>query len=285
MRRLRIDQPDAVHHVMNRGVDRRRVFFDDASRIEFLRRLAEIHERYAVETLAYCLMDNHYHLLLRTPRAGLSDAMQSLGSVYTQHTNARIGRDGPLFRGRFHSILVTTDNYLTAAARYIHRNPLDLPGVESATGHRWSSYRLYMGDQAVPTFMNVDLLLDLYGHDRAALRSQTDDDVDIAPLRNVDALAPFVEFTLARAQLESAEAEAIRERTIWLALAHDCPDPTLRATIVEHLGTASRRARQQAVRDARLRVAANPTLAGGYQQLLGLLRDSQTDLRSDPKSA
>jgi putative transposase len=112
--------------MMNRGIDRQPVFFADADGVKFGRRLAEVHERFGVETLAYCLMPNHYHLLIRLPGGGLAAAIHHLGSLYTRNTNDRTGRDGPLFRGRYHSIRVDTDEYLLWAARYIHRNPLAL---------------------------------------------------------------------------------------------------------------------------------------------------------------
>jgi REP element-mobilizing transposase RayT len=83
---------------MNRGVNREPTFFADVDRRQFGHRLADIHERFGVETLAYCLMDNHYHLLLRARDGGLSRAMHHLGLVYTRRTNDRLGRDGPLFR-------------------------------------------------------------------------------------------------------------------------------------------------------------------------------------------
>jgi REP element-mobilizing transposase RayT len=111
-RQPRTDVEGGIHHVMNRGVDHQQIFFADADRVEFGRLLGEIHTKWGVETLAYCLMDNHYHLILHTPDGGLSEAMQYLGVVYTRHTNDRVGRDGPICRGRFASMLVTTDSYL-----------------------------------------------------------------------------------------------------------------------------------------------------------------------------
>lgn len=153
---------------MNRGADRRNVFFDDSDRIEFGARLADIYERFGVETHAYCLMDNHYHTLFHCPDGGLSLAMQRLGSLYTRHVNDRLGRDGALFRGRFHSRVITSEAHLVAAARYIHRNPLDLPGIDQPDGYRWSSHRTYLGFREPPPWMVTSTVLGAFDGDAVA---------------------------------------------------------------------------------------------------------------------
>lgn len=169
-RRLRNDFPGAVHHVMNRGVDRRDVFFSDADRDDFGRLLAEIHSRFGIDVLAYCLMGNHYHLLLRSQQGELAAAMQYLGITYTRHTNDRVGRDGPLFRGRYHALPVETDRYLLWATRYIHLNPLDLASVRSADEFRWSSYRAYLGYRRAPAFLEMSTVLGIAGSRRELVR-------------------------------------------------------------------------------------------------------------------
>ncbi len=150
---------------MNRGVDRGRIFFSDNDRTDFGQRLADIHLELGVRTIAYCLMDNHYHLLMHCPDGGLSKAMQLLSGVFTRHVNDRVGRDGPLFRGRFHSQLITDDAYLLAAVRYIHRNALDLPGVGSSRDYRWSSHRTYLGLRRTPSWLETSLVLDFWNGD------------------------------------------------------------------------------------------------------------------------
>ncbi len=167
-RPLRIDIEDGWHHVMNRGADHRAAFLDDSDRIELGTRLGDMYERFGVETHAYCLMTTHYHLLLHCPNGGLSDAMQRLGSIYTRHLNDRVGRDGALFRGRFHSRLVVSDAHLVAAARYIHRNALDLPGVDRVERYRWSSHRAYLGHRAAPPWLRTDVVLGHFGNDTTA---------------------------------------------------------------------------------------------------------------------
>jgi REP element-mobilizing transposase RayT len=167
-RPLRIDIEDGWHHVMNRGADHGIVFLDDSDRVEFGARLADIHDRFGIETHAYCLMETHYHLLLHCPDGGLSAAMQRIGSLYTRHVNDRLGRDGSIFRGRFHSKLITDDRYLLAATRYIHRNALELPAVESVEQYRWSSHRAYLGFRRPPVWLHTQTVLSSFEGDAGA---------------------------------------------------------------------------------------------------------------------
>ena len=147
---------------MNRGVDRSPVFVDDESRVDFGRLLAENAQRFGVEVLAYCLMDNHYHLVVHCPQAALSASMQRLSSMFTRHLNDRVGRDGPVFRGRFTSRTITSSQYLASAVRYVHRNPLDLPAVDSVDGYRWSSHRPYLGYRRAQPWLRTDVVLDWF---------------------------------------------------------------------------------------------------------------------------
>jgi putative transposase len=123
-RPLRIQYPGAWYHVMNRGLNRRCIFQDDEHRKLFYDLLKDIYARYGVQTHAYCLMGNHYHLILHTPKANLSRAMRHLDGVYTQRFNRKMKRDGPLFRGRYKAILMEEDQYLLQLSRYIHLNPV-----------------------------------------------------------------------------------------------------------------------------------------------------------------
>jgi putative transposase len=123
-RSLRLDFPGAVHHVTARGVDQRLIFVDDADRHVFLRMLGLVAERFRWTRLAHCLMGNHYHLLVRTPQAGLAAGMQRLNGAYAQEFNRRHLRSGHLFQDRYGSQLVRDDRQLLATARYIERNPV-----------------------------------------------------------------------------------------------------------------------------------------------------------------
>jgi putative transposase len=139
-RPLRISYPGAWYHVMNRGASRKDIFLNDRHRELFLQILFEIHNRYRIEIHAYCLMRNHYHLLLRTPLGNISRAMRHLDGVYTQRFNKITKRDGPLFRGRYKAILVEADAYLLRLSRYIHLNPVTAKLSQFADQYRWSSY-------------------------------------------------------------------------------------------------------------------------------------------------
>ncbi len=106
--------------------------------------LRETSEIWNVRIAAYCLMPNHYHMLIQTPDANISRSMRHLNGVYTQRYNSRHRYDGQLFRGRYKSILIGTDSYLLQAVRYIHRNPLQAGLVQNLESYNWSSHRGYL---------------------------------------------------------------------------------------------------------------------------------------------
>lgn len=120
-RAWRIEYEGALYHVLSRGNERRDIFLDDDDRAMFLTGLAEAGERFAVDVLAYVLMGNHYHLLLRTRRANLSKAMQWLGLSYTTRFNFKQSRSGHLFQGQFKSMLVENNACLLQLSYYIHQ--------------------------------------------------------------------------------------------------------------------------------------------------------------------
>ena len=126
-RPLRIEYPGAVYHVTSRGNARKKIFLDDIDRDEFLATLGWVVERFGWGCHAYCLMDNHFHLLIETPKPNLSLGMRQLNGVYTQRFNRRHKRVGHLFQGRFKAILVERDSYLLELARYIVLNPVRIP--------------------------------------------------------------------------------------------------------------------------------------------------------------
>jgi REP element-mobilizing transposase RayT len=144
---------------MNRGGAHRTIFHNANDGSRFLELVGDAAARNQVNVLAYCLMPNHYHLLAACPGGGLSDFMHRIGSLYARHHNDRLGRDGPIFRSRFHSLVVDTDDYLACAGRYIHRNPLDIRPDEPLDQYRWSSYRYFVTQAEPPDWLSTNELL------------------------------------------------------------------------------------------------------------------------------
>ncbi len=152
-RPLRIEYPGALYHVTSRGDRQQALFEDDEDREMFLRTLAEVVERFNWLCHAYCLMTNHYHLLVETPDGNLSKGMRHLNGVYTQATNRRHTRVRHLFQGRFKGILVDKDSYLLELTRYIVLNPVRAGSVRQAGKWQWSSYRAMVGETPAPGWL------------------------------------------------------------------------------------------------------------------------------------
>ena len=143
-RPLRIEYPGAWYHVLNRGRRAEKIFIDKRDYELFVDLLQETVEMWNIRLAAYCLMPNHYHLLVQTPDANISRSMRHINGVYTQRFNRRHQCDGQLFRGRYKSILVDGDSYLLQLVRYIHRNPLQAGLVGRLSDYVWSSHKGFL---------------------------------------------------------------------------------------------------------------------------------------------
>lgn len=145
-RPLRIHYGGAWYHIMNRGRRGEVVFSTKDDYSAFIEVLKEAVLLWNINITAYCLMPNHYHILLQTPDANLSRSMRHINGVFTQRHNRRHKQDGQLFRGRYKSILVDGDNYLCCLVGYIHRNPLRAGLVVRLNDYPWSSHKGYLSD-------------------------------------------------------------------------------------------------------------------------------------------
>jgi REP element-mobilizing transposase RayT len=162
-RPLRVEYPGAFYHVINRGNAGEDVFKSLRDREKFLEYLETAASRFSIRIHTFCLMTNHYHLLVETPEANLSRAIQWINVSYAVYFNIKRERHGHLFQGRFKAVLVDADEYLKQLSRYIHLNPVRAKMVESASDYPWSSYSLFVGRKKVPKWLETDWLLSQFG--------------------------------------------------------------------------------------------------------------------------
>ena len=165
-RPLRISYPGAFYHITSRGNEQKTVYRNIRDREKFLEYLGSATERYDAVIHVYCLMDNHYHLLLETPSGNLSKIMAHINGAYTTYFNTKRGRFGHLFQGRYKAILVDADEYAKELSRYIHLNPVRAKISEFPEAYEWSSYGYYIGKKKPPVWLKMDFILGYYGKKR-----------------------------------------------------------------------------------------------------------------------
>ncbi len=169
-RPLRIEFPGAVYHVTSRGNARENIFVVDGDRERFLKVVGMVVRRFNWLCHAYCLMDNHYHLLIETPEGNLSAGMRQLNGVYTQAFNRAHRRDGHVLKGRFAAILVEKESHLLELCRYVVLNPVRAAMVERPEQYRWSSYLPTLGKVARPALLTTEWLLGNFSSARSESR-------------------------------------------------------------------------------------------------------------------
>lgn len=165
-RPLRIEFAGAIYHITSRGNARQDIYEDDEDRVLWLAALAKTCDRHGWHCHAYCLMSNHYHILIETPSASLSKGMKLLNGSYTQSYNRRHKRVGHLFQGRYKAILVERDSHLLELCRYVVLNPVRARMVRNAQDWPWSSYLATAGMAACPDFLQMDWILGNFGQSK-----------------------------------------------------------------------------------------------------------------------
>jgi putative transposase len=166
-RPLRLEFAGALYHVTSRGDGREDIYLSDEDRLVWLETFAAVCSRFNWVCHAYCLMSNHYHLMVETPDANLSIGMRQLNGVYTQRFNRSHRRVGHVFQGRFKAILVDKESYLLELSRYVVLNPLRAKMVRKLESYPWSSYLATCGEVSAPAWLHVDAMLSLFGSQRA----------------------------------------------------------------------------------------------------------------------
>lgn len=215
-RPLRIEYPGALYHVTARGNRKEDIYLRDEDRTSFLEILGRTVHRYNWVCHGYCLMDNHFHLLIETPDANLSLGMRQLNGVYTQYFNRSHDQAGHLFQGRFKSILVEKDSHLLELNRYIVLNPVRGKLVGHPVEWQWSSYRPLALGHGCPDFLTRDWVFNQFSRQEKKARqlyvSFVEDGIDEpAPWRRVRGQIAFGSDEFAaevKTYLESAEQPA-----------------------------------------------------------------------------
>lgn len=173
-RPLRIQYPNAVYHVTCRGNERQDIFKDDDDRKRFLQILVQSINIYSVKLYSYVLMSNHFHLLLETPKANLAEFMRKFNITYTGYFNRRHNRVGHLYQGRYKSVLVDKNEYLSVLSRYIHLNPVKLRAMKKLSEperikylirYRWSSLPGFLSSRKKEWYIDYSMVLGDFGGD------------------------------------------------------------------------------------------------------------------------
>lgn len=165
-RPLRIEFPGGLYHVTSRGDRREAIYLDDADRIHWLTLLGHVCKRFNWICHAYCLMDNHYHIIVETVEGNLSKGMRQLNGVYTQTFNRAHNRVGHVYQGRYKAILVEKENYLLELSRYVVLNPVRAGAVTNIEHWPWSSYPAITGKSGCPEWLHADWTLGQFGRQR-----------------------------------------------------------------------------------------------------------------------
>ena len=186
-RPLRVEYPGAYYHVINRGNNQEKIFKNDRDKEKFLEYLAKANQRFSIIIHTYCLMSNHFHLLVETPDPNLSMAMQWINVSYATYFNRKRGRHGHLFQGRFKAILIDADEYLKHLSRYIHLNPVRAKMAPTPLKYQWSSYAAFIGKLKTPSFLETDWLLSNFGKRKKEAKQNYKafvEDADVKTLEN-----------------------------------------------------------------------------------------------------
>ena len=243
------------------------MFRDDVDRVDFGRQLGVGHERFQVEIHAYCLMSNHFHLLVHCPAGNLSEFMHIVSTTFARHCNDRLGRDGPIFRGRFHAVPVDSDAHVLTAVRYIHRNPLDITGVDSVEAFRWSSHRTYLGHRSPPTWMRTDRVLDSFGGDIAAFHMFVADQ-DTCPTGVAgDDITPMIDLVLDEVGFGDQLSTRAARRAVEVFLGERLDDHH-RVALLPGLAARGSVSHRAALSRARRHAAIEPSIGAATRRIL-----------------
>ena len=201
----RQDHDGAFHHIFNRGARKDLIFFDDNDRRRWIAILIDVCAKRGVEIHAYCLMGNHFHLIVRS-RGAIHDVIRDVCSRYVKGFNLRHGLDGPLHRSPYRNVIIESDEHFMTLSRYVHRNPVDIHRGPLER-YRWSSYRHFLNPDSAPPWLCVDRTLALFRDDPERYHRFVSGDV-VAAARRVPDDGLFFETTVSVHDIVDAVAAA-----------------------------------------------------------------------------
>jgi REP element-mobilizing transposase RayT len=167
-RKPRVLSSTGIYHIILRSVNQHIIFEEDADYRKFLYILADCSEKYDIDIYAYCLMDNHIHLMVRMPHDTLASFFQSLGTRFVRWYNTKYCRTGHLFQDRFHSTVIDSKAYFLSTLTYIHDNPIKANICRHPSEYRWSSYNGYYGENN--PLLNVKFAYDVAGSKESLIK-------------------------------------------------------------------------------------------------------------------
>lgn len=154
-----------VYHVMVRGNEKKNIFLDDKDRLRFINIIREKKKSDEFDIYAFCLMDNHAHMLIKEEIDDISRIMRRINTSYANYFNIKYDRVGHVFQGRYISEAIEDDRYLLAAVRYIHNNPVKAGIVKEPQEFTWSSYNSYLGKESFESIISIDEILGMFSKD------------------------------------------------------------------------------------------------------------------------
>ena len=277
-RPLRIEYPGALYHLMARGNARAAIYKDDQDRQAFSDNLGRVAERCDWCVWAWCLLDNHYHLLIETRQATLARGMREVNGVYSQAFNRRHRRVGHVLQGRYKAVLVERDAYLLELSRYIVLNPVRASLVERAGDWCWSSYRGVMGKAVAPDWLAVDATLALFhsqrGPARRAFARFVAAGIDVDPYRDQTRAGllgsdGFAEQTMQRIDRDTVRSEHLRSTLPAPSLAHIDGNHTERDSAIRAAYATGAYSLTEIARHFELHVSSVSRIARGLRSAKG----------------
>jgi len=208
-RNPRISYPGAFFHIVSKSVDNTLLFQNNEEFELYLELLKKYTDLNNVKIHSYAMLNTHIHMIVETPLDNISSFMKSLNTSYATSINKKRDRKGHLFGGRFHSVIIDSNKYITVLSRYIHLNPVDASIVDKPEDYKWSSFKYFIGKENPPDFLITDLILSLFEYDRKRYYNFTiegiKDKVDLPSITKLSGIECYGNLSFAKKTIQKFE--------------------------------------------------------------------------------